>query len=86
MHRGSGFIRLCVSDDVVRLLCEYVVGRADSDVITIAHVVEPAYNTIGQNCFVSHSVAIHEERVPTLLIVGNHSRANLALHHCSRLV
>lgn len=67
---------------MVRLLCEYVVGRADSDVITIAHVVEPAYNTIGQYRFVSHSVAIHEERVASLLIVGYHSWANLAVHHC----
>lgn len=59
-----------------------MVDGTDSDVITITHVVEPAYNTIGQNCFVSQSVAIHEERVSALLIVGYHARANLAVHRC----
>ena len=68
---------------MVRLLCEYVVGRADSDIITIAHVVEPAYYTIGQYRFMSQAVAIHEERVAALLIVGYHSWANLVARHCS---
>lgn len=67
---------------MVRFLNERVVGGTYGDVVTIAHVVEPAYCTIGQDCFVSQSVAIHKERVASLLIVGYHSGANLAVHHC----
>ena len=70
-----------MSDNVVRFLNERVVGGTYGDVVTIAHVMEPAYCTIGQNCFVSQSVAIHEERVASLLIVGYHARANLVVHH-----
>lgn len=52
-----------------------------NDVITIAHVMEPAKGTIIKDGFMSQPIAVLEERISSLLVVGNHLNAKRFRFH-----
>ena len=45
----------------------------DNDVVPVAHVVEPADHSIIEYRFMSHTVAVTEERISSLLVIGYHA-------------
>lgn len=51
------------------------------DVISIAHVMEPAKGTIIKDGFMPHPIAVEEERISPILVVGNHLNAKRLLAH-----
>lgn len=68
-------------DNVVSLLRQCHIDSRNHDVVTIRHVMQPAYHTIGQDAFMTQSIAVMKERISALLIIGYHSGVNVALLH-----
>lgn len=43
-----------------------------NNVVPVAHVMEPADNTIIEHRFVTHAVTVTKERISPLLVIGYH--------------
>lgn len=70
------------------MVCElrqFMSPSLNDDVVSIAHVMEPAEGTIIKDGFVSQPIAVFEERIPSLLIVGNHLYTKRLVVHLSVL-
>lgn len=59
--------------DVVGTLFKMMTTCHYNYVVTVAHVMQPADNSIIEHGFMSHSVPITKERIPSLLVIGNHA-------------
>ena len=73
IHRSIIWVVFCVICNVVGSLLEMMTTRHDNYVVTVAHVVEPADNSIIEHCFMSHSISVTKERISSLLVIGYHA-------------
>ena len=62
-------------DDLVGLLHQVILLGTEDYVVAIGHVMQTADDAIREHCFVSHYVAIGEEGIPPLFVVGYHAFA-----------
>lgn len=63
---------LLVVLNAICLLYQLMATSHKYDIVAVAHVMEPAENSIWKLCLVSADVAIFEERLFALLEVGKH--------------
>lgn len=68
---------------MVSELSQHIPPSLQNDVITITHVMEPAKGTIIKDGFMSQPIAVLEERISSLLVVGNHLNAKRFCLHLS---
>lgn len=73
IHRSIIRVVLCVVCNVVGSLLQMMTTGNYNDVVPVAHVVEPADNSIIEYSFMSHSVAVTKERISPLLVIGYHA-------------
>jgi hypothetical protein len=58
---------------VVGSLLQMMTSGNYYDVVSVAHVMQTADNSIIEHCFMSHAVTVTKERIPPLLVIGYHS-------------
>lgn len=73
MHLLVIWVVLCVVSDVVGTLFKMMTTCHNNYVVTVAHVMQPADDSIIEHGFMSHAVAVTEERISPLLVIGYHS-------------
>lgn len=73
MHLLVIGVVLCVVSDVVGTLFKMMTTCHYNYVVTVAHVVESADDSIIEHGLMSHSVTVTKERIPPLLVIGYHA-------------
>lgn len=73
MHLLVIRVVLCVVSNMVGSLLKMMTTGNYNNVVTVAHVMEAADNSIIEHGFVSHAVTVTKERIPPLLVIGYHA-------------
>ena len=73
MHLLVIRVVLCVVSDVVGTLFKMMTTCHYNYVVTVAHVMKPADDSIIEHGFMSHSITVTKERISSLLVIGYHS-------------
>ena len=73
MHLLVISVFFCVVHYVVGSLLQMMTSGNNHNVVSVAHMMESADHSIIEHCFMSHPVAVLEERISPLLVIGYHS-------------
>lgn len=84
MHLLVIWVVLRVVSNVVGSLLQMMTTGNYNNIVSVAHMMETADNSIIKYGFMSHAVTVTKERISPLLVIGYHSLTDR--HHPQALV